>query len=69
MLIGWTQSDLATASGVAVGTIKRLEAKRGPLGGAASTVWKIQSALENAGIDFISSGDGRGPGVRLRDPS
>jgi transcriptional regulator with XRE-family HTH domain len=69
MLIGWTQSDLATASSVAVGTIKRLESKRGPMGGAAATVWKIQVALERAGIEFINSDDGRGPGVRLRNPS
>ena len=65
MLLGWTQEDLAAQSGLALGTIKRLEAKSGLLGGNAETVWKIQGALEKAGVMFIAS-DGRyGPGVRL----
>ena len=46
-------------------TIKRLEAKDGPLGGRDDTGAKIRSALETAGVEFIDE-NGGGPGVRLR---
>jgi transcriptional regulator with XRE-family HTH domain len=65
MLVGWTQADLAASAGIALGTLKRLEAKEGPLGGAAETVWKIQKALEDAGVIFLPVEGSLGPGVRL----
>ena len=34
----------------------------------ASTLQDVRDALEAAGIEFIPSSDGRGPGVRLRNP-
>ncbi len=64
-LLGWSQEDLAAASGLSVPTIKRLEAVDGPLGGYPSTVDTIKSTLEAAGIEFLAGVDG-GEGVRLR---
>ncbi|MFN4125257.1 helix-turn-helix domain-containing protein [Pannonibacter indicus] len=64
-LLDWSQSDLALRSGVSEPTIKRIEASDGPLGGRSDTVGKIISALQQAGIIFVSE-NGEGPGVRLR---
>jgi len=50
---------------LSVASVKRLEAAAG-LRGAAETVWKIQKALEAAGVEFIPEELGRGAGVRLR---
>ena len=66
MLVGWGQLDLAKKAGIAPSTVKRLEVKPGPLTGNAETVWKLQRALEEAGIVFINEDDSGGPGVRLR---
>ena len=63
-LLGWSQEQLASHSGVSVPTIKRLEAQDGPLGGRIDTGEKIAKALEKAGIEFIAE-NGGGPGVRL----
>jgi transcriptional regulator with XRE-family HTH domain len=65
MLLGWSQADLALRSSVSEPTIKRLEAKDGPLGGRAETGAKIIYALESAGVEFTN---GEGPGVRLAKP-
>jgi DNA-binding XRE family transcriptional regulator len=67
-LLAWSQDDLATAAGVSIPTIKRLEAHDGPLGGRSETETKIRTALQTAGIDFIDE-NGGGPGVRLRKSS
>jgi predicted transcriptional regulator len=64
-LLGWTQPDLAAASGVSVPTIARLESEDGTLGGRASTGDAIRAALESAGVIFVAE-NGEGPGVRLR---
>jgi len=64
-LLGWAQDDLATAAGVSVPTIKRLEALDGPLGGRGETAEKIVGAILSAGVEFIDQ-NGGGPGVRLR---
>ncbi|MBR9763870.1 MAG: helix-turn-helix domain-containing protein [Rhodobacteraceae bacterium] len=64
-LLGWSQHDLATACGVSYPTIARLEKVDGPLGGRASTVEAIRTALEEAGIEFIPQ-NGGGAGVRLQ---
>lgn len=64
-LIGWSQEDLAVASGVSLPTIARLEAQDTEvLGGRAATIQAIRSALQAANIEFIASNDG-GCGVRL----
>ena len=64
-LLGWSQEELAALSGVSIPTVKRLEAAKGILGGRLDTAYKLQSALEDAGIQFIDE-NGGGPGVRLR---
>ena len=65
-LVGWSQSALAKASGLALSTIKRMEGDRGPLRSSAENVLKVQQALENAGIAFIDESNELGAGVRLR---
>ena len=64
-LLGWSQSDLASESGVSEPTIARLESVEGKLGGREATVQRIRAALEKGGIQFIEE-NGGGPGVRLR---
>jgi transcriptional regulator with XRE-family HTH domain len=65
-LLGWSQDDLADASGVSKPTIGRLEAtdSNEPIGGRPETSEKLRAALEKAGINFIAE-NGGGAGVRL----
>jgi len=65
-LIGWKQTDLAVASGLSEMSIKNIE--RDATDPRASTLLKIQEALEAAGVVFLDPGvhlDG-GHGLRLR---
>jgi DNA-binding XRE family transcriptional regulator len=66
-LLGWKQTDLASAAGVSEISVKNIE--RGATDARGSTLGKIQSAFEAAGIEIIpargTSLDG-GPGVRVR---
>jgi predicted transcriptional regulator len=64
-LVGWSQEDLATNSGVSVPTIKRLESADGEIGGRAETGEALVAALEKAGIEFIAE-NGGGAGVRMK---
>ena len=66
VLVGWEQRNLAEAARLALGTIKRMETSEGIVRGTAENVWKVQGALENAGIVFIDA-NGGGPGVRLKE--
>jgi len=43
-----------------------MEGSHGPLKGTAENVWKVQQALEDAGVVFLDS-NGGGPGVRLKE--
>jgi transcriptional regulator with XRE-family HTH domain len=63
-LLGWRQQDLSKASGVGTATIYRIE-KSDTSVGYASTVARIQAALEQAGIQFIDHDDTGGFGLRL----
>jgi transcriptional regulator with XRE-family HTH domain len=65
-LLNLSQADLARTASVHVATIRRIEAAP-DIRGAAETLWKIQVALEAAGIEFIPTEAGKGPGVRLRN--
>jgi transcriptional regulator with XRE-family HTH domain len=65
-LLGWSQLELAEAASVGVATVRRLEAAETQIRGSVESVWKIQQALEVAGIEFIPEEAGRGPGVRLK---
>ena len=64
-LLNVSQVDLARLASVHVATIRRLEAAT-EIRGAAETLWKIQIALEAAGIEFIPAEGGKGPGLRLK---
>jgi transcriptional regulator with XRE-family HTH domain len=64
-LLNLSQAQLSEMAGLGIATIKRIEAST-EIRGAASTLWKIQEALEAAGIEFLSTQDGGGLGVRLK---
>jgi len=66
-LLSISQTELAECASVHVATIRRLEAASA-VRGAAETLWKVQRALENLGVEFISADAGKGAGVRLREP-
>lgn len=64
-LVGWSQAELANASGVALQSIKNIET--GKTDPRLSTATALRRALERAGVIFLEDGqsvDG-GPGVRL----
>ena len=65
-LIGWSQNELSEESGVSIIAIKNFE--RGMTDPRLSTIEKIKTALEEAGVCFISKGEKStegGEGVRL----
>jgi transcriptional regulator with XRE-family HTH domain len=66
-LLGWSQDDLATASGISKPTIGRLEAidTDEPIGGRAETGAALVAALVKAGVEFIAE-NGGGAGVRMK---
>ncbi len=67
-LVAWSQTDLASAAGVGLATVQRLEAQDGMLRGMTDTIWKVRKALEQAGIIFIDGNGSTGPGVKLSKP-
>jgi DNA-binding XRE family transcriptional regulator len=64
-ILGWTQVELARASGVSEISIKNIE--RGATDPRSSTLNAIQSAFLTAGVVFLEAGDARngGPGIRM----
>lgn len=65
-LIGWSVRQLAEKAGVGVNTVSRFENSGEAL---LSTAAKMQSALEEAGVQFIGAetpSPTGGPGVRLK---
>jgi transcriptional regulator with XRE-family HTH domain len=64
-LLGWSQEDLARASGISLPTVKRLEAVDGLIGGRANTATQIVDALRAAGVLFLEENN-EGAGVRLQ---
>jgi len=65
-LVGWSQSEVATAAGLSIPTVKRAEANEG-IRVSEDALVAIASALKKAGVEFIAE-NGGGPGVRLRNP-
>ena len=47
-------------------TVKRIESASA-IRGTAESLWKLQTALEKAGVEFIPEDDHKGPGVRLKE--
>lgn len=69
-LLGWSQEDLSTASGVSVPTLKRIEPGNGPVKASDDVLSKIETALRGAGVVLIESDAASelgGVGVRLTD--
>jgi len=60
--------DLAKAANIGIATIRRIEGQDGPVMGYVSTLMRIQSAFEQAGIRFLDNDAGGGIGVRLATP-
>jgi transcriptional regulator with XRE-family HTH domain len=67
-LLGWSQGQLAAAAGVGEMTVKRFEADKGEVSGTISSLQRIRTALEHAGIEFIDATQEKGSGVRLAKP-
>jgi transcriptional regulator with XRE-family HTH domain len=64
-LLGLGQQELSELADVGISTLKRIELAT-DFTGAARTLWKIQTALESAGVEFIPADETKGPGVRLK---
>ena len=65
-LLGLSQGALADLADIGIATVKRIELSS-EISGSARTVWKLQTALERAGVEFIPEDDHKGPGVRLKE--
>lgn len=61
-LLGWSQQELADKAIVSLNALTRLE--RGNVDPRVSTLQAIQTALEKAGIEFLTD-NGKGEGLRL----
>ena len=61
--LDWSTTDLARAANVGVNSVNRFETGRDA---RISTVEKLRSALEAAGVVFIAE-NGGGAGVRFRE--
>ena len=66
VMLDISQAQLADMASIGIATIKRVEAARGRIAGNAETLWRIQRALENAGVIFLPEDERGGPGVRLK---
>ena len=62
--LDWSTTDLARAANVGVNSVNRFETGRDA---RISTVEKLRSTLEIAGVAFIAE-NGGGVGVRFREP-
>ena len=62
--LDWSTTDLARAANVGMNPVNRFETGRDA---RISTVEKLRSALEVAGVAFIAE-NGGGAGVRFREP-
>lgn len=65
-MLGLTQAELAAIAGLSATGLNNIE--RGNADPRASTLVAIQNALEAAGVEFLPAGDGKGCGIRLRQP-
>ncbi len=61
--VGWGVRELAEKAKINPNTVSRIENSGDAL---ASTLDRIQAALEDAGVIFIDRNEDGGPGVRLK---
>ena len=61
-LLGWSQTEVATAAGLSIPTVKRAESDGG-IQVSDEAMVKIANALKKGGVEFIS--ENGGAGVRL----
>jgi transcriptional regulator with XRE-family HTH domain len=61
--VGWGVRELAEKAGVTANTVTRIE---NGADAKQSTMDRLKSALEAAGVEFIDE-NGGGPGVRMRN--
>ena len=67
-ILRWSGEDLASAAGVSLSSIRRVEASDGvPQTQNMRTLIAIKKALEQAGVEFIGTPE-NAPGVRLCNP-
>ncbi len=64
-LLGWKQTDLATAAGVSEMSIKNIESEILKKDFRMSTIESIRGALESEGIQFVNNDKGEGV-IKLR---
>jgi hypothetical protein len=64
-LLDVNQTTLSEWASISAATLKRIEGSS-EIRGAAGTLWKIQKALEAAGVEFNPEEAGMGAGVRLK---
>jgi transcriptional regulator with XRE-family HTH domain len=64
-LLGWEKQDLANAAGLSVETIKGIERRPGVLMVRTSTLYAIQNAFDEAGVEIFDETNG-GAGVRWK---
>jgi transcriptional regulator with XRE-family HTH domain len=62
-MLGWSQQELASASRVGRTTIFRIERGEDDKNNASRA--RLQSTLEEYGIDFLPADGDRGEGIRL----
>ena len=65
-LLGWSQQQLADKAIISLNALTRLE--RGEVDPRVSTLMAVNKALMEAGIEFVSTTDEKGEGVRFADP-
>jgi len=62
-------ATLAQQAGVSEATVRRAEATPAVPTTSAANLFRIQRALEQAGVIFIDANDVAGAGVRFRQPT
>ena len=66
--LGWSATELAKRSNIAMKTVARLEQSDGIPPSHSSTLHEIKKTLETDGVEFVGTPDD-GPGIRIRTPA
>jgi transcriptional regulator with XRE-family HTH domain len=65
-LLRWEQRDLAEATGLSIETIKSIERRPGVMMSRTATMYAIERAFSDAGVELFEGGDNGGEGVRFK---